>query len=1442
MKKLLAAVTSVVMSSSIVTSAFASSFTVSAAGGVSAVQPNISTEEVLDEAATKKAENEYETKTDFTIEPEARTAKPGETIEKIPVIIDSNGRSVSTLVFRLPEDLPDGWEVELSSKKCSCTELGKLNFEQNAETYNAATIDPDNGHPLPISDGKAMVYINIKVPENAQPGEYEYLFARFHIVEEVRADGYSNAYNGTILPGKITIEGDAPQTTAKPAETTKAPDTTKKPDTTTTKAPQTTKPPVTTGEGDNKYETKDDFTIEPEARTAKPGETIEKIPVIIDSNGRSVSTLVFRLPEDLPDGWEVELSSKKCGCTELGKLNFEQNAATYNAATIDPDNGHPLPIIDGNPMVYINIKVPEDAAPGDYEYFFARFHIVEEVRADGYSNAYNGKILPGKITIEGDTPGTTTTPPATTTKTPDTTKAPDTTKKPDVTTTKAPAEGSVEWVIPKVTAKAGSEVTMEVKVKGNGDLAVAGADFDVTAKAPITLKSVTADGSVYTQGIVNKDDQFAFAEIFGIGNTAKDGDLVFTLVYNVPANTAAGVYPVEWTGKLDVSDTNGNLITEKVTFTSGEIEIVEDPKFDGEIAWDIQEVHALPGETVELPVIISDPDATKLPIAGAQFGITVESPIQLNGADSAANGYGSTIVYNTATNQFAFGEGIGRGIPSEDGKTVLTLLYTVPANTPAGEYDVTWGGKIFISDTNGNPLTDQVSLLDGKIIVDDNNTEGDITWDIPEVKAKPGEEVTLDVIVNVGTKNIPVAGAQFEINCESPIEFKSTSGSDAYTGAIVNNPATNQFAFGNVNGVPVEAKDGSVVLQLKYTVPANTPAGTYPVTWGGKIFVSDTNGNEITSIITDDAKNADASIKLLNGAIIIEEETTTTKAPDTTTKAAETTTTKAPETTTKAAETTTTKAPETTTKAVETTTTTVTAPEGAIIWAIQTVEANPGEEVTVDVLVNDSKNVNLPIGGAQFIINNADAPIVFKGATGSEAYGANIVTNPNTFQYAFADKNGAGVGAANGAKVISLTFTVPADTPAGVYPVTWGDDGYFFISSEDGLDMSSQVLTIDGAIIVKALTTTTKAAETTTTKAPDTTTKAAETTTTKAPETTTKAAETTTTKAPDTTTKAAETTTTKAPDTTTTKAPDTTTKAPDTTTTKAPDTTTATGKTTQMPGGETTTTTKPPILPPGVYVKVETVDGFYFSHDPGTFRRGHVDDSSMEGEDIEVIKEVDGKNVQTTETYDPAKLTFAEAVSNADNPQEAFDETRNIYTVNVLYDGMQLRDDTGEAITFTAYIGVKGDSNLDNIVDPQDASYTLIFYANASTIPEGGDKNQIMINDPEKNEKIANSPVDENGYNMLDMLCAFLIDVDLDVYDEDNWNMIKSEREIDPADSSWILSEYAVMSTDLTMTHHKAWNTVLASQGRVDKFNDYLISIGRLDKFNAFLENKEKEN
>ncbi len=425
MKKLLAAVTSVAMSASFITSAFASSFTVSAAGGVSAVQPNISTEEVLDEAATKKADNE--TKTDFTIEPEARTAKPGETIENIPVIIQSNGRSVATLVFELPEDLPAGWKVEPSELGCYCSELEGVEFKKLDKTYNVNTLQPGKGHPMPIIDGAEMVYINITVPADAKPGDYEYYFNRFFVVEATKPELIQ--YNGTILPGKITIEGDepTPDTTAPaPGTTTKpAPDTTKAPDTTTTKTP-----PVT---GDD-HDTKDDFTIEPEARTAKPGETIENIPVIIQSNGRSVATLVFELPEDLPAGWKVEPSELGCYCSELEGVEFKKLDKTYNVNTLQPGKGHPMPIIDGAEMVYINITVPADAKPGDYEYYFNRFFVVEATKPELIQ--YNGTILPGKITIEGDTPAETTT------KTPvgTTTKAPDTTKKPDTTTNKTPGK------------------------------------------------------------------------------------------------------------------------------------------------------------------------------------------------------------------------------------------------------------------------------------------------------------------------------------------------------------------------------------------------------------------------------------------------------------------------------------------------------------------------------------------------------------------------------------------------------------------------------------------------------------------------------------------------------------------------------------------------------------------------------------------------------------------------------------------------------------------------------------------------------------------------------------------------------------------------------------------------------------------------------------------
>ena len=86
MKKLLSAVTSVVMGLSLMTSAFASS--VSAAGSYTATQPNVSMGEVKGVSANRNA-----SAADVVFDFGSWDAKPGDTVE-VPVMINSNGNVV----------------------------------------------------------------------------------------------------------------------------------------------------------------------------------------------------------------------------------------------------------------------------------------------------------------------------------------------------------------------------------------------------------------------------------------------------------------------------------------------------------------------------------------------------------------------------------------------------------------------------------------------------------------------------------------------------------------------------------------------------------------------------------------------------------------------------------------------------------------------------------------------------------------------------------------------------------------------------------------------------------------------------------------------------------------------------------------------------------------------------------------------------------------------------------------------------------------------------------------------------------------------------------------------------------------------------------------------------------------------------------------------------
>lgn len=240
-------------------------------------------------------------------------------------------------------------------------------------------------------------------------------------------------------------------------------------------------------------------------------------------------------------------------------------------------------------------------------------------------------------------------------------------------------------------------------------------------------------------------------------------------------------------------------------------------------------------------------------------------------------------------------------------------------------------------------------------------------------------------------------------------------------------------------------------------------------------------------------------------------------------------------------------------------------------------------------------------------------------------------------------------------------------------------------------------------------------------------------------------------------------------------------------------------ETTTTPAGgsgevTTTTTGKPDVPGPDAqldhtYAVVEAEPGYYFSHDNTSF-----DTNQIKSLDIYEVYD-DGAEVKAS-VVDFTKLSFGGAT-----PQSTYDEA-NIefkYAVEVYYDGEVLKDEAGNNITVTAYIGVKGDTDLNNAVDSSDASLVLQFYA---AIQTGGTYDDTYIKDVDDPE--------------IENLAVFLSDVDKDEYDPANFETQKTEanhqnasRVLDSSDASYILNFYAQHQTTTDKTPFDIWSDIL---------------------------------
>ena len=345
-------------------------------------------------------------------------------------------------------------------------------------------------------------------------------------------------------------------------------------------------------------------------------------------------------------------------------------------------------------------------------------------------------------------------------------------------------------------------------------------------------------------------------------------------------------------------------------------------------------------------------------------------------------------------------------------------------------------------------------------------------------------------------------------------------------------------------------------------------------------------------------------------------------------------------------------------------------------------------------------------------------------------------------------------------------------------------------------------------ILVTETTTTTTTGDTTTTTS--TTTTSSDTTTTSA--TTTSSSNTTTTSA---TTTSSDTTTTSATttssDTTTTSA--TTTSSSDTTTTSTTTTsssdTTTTSTTTTSSNTTTTTTTTTTNVVTSVstyYVTADTDYAFYLNTEE-TFSEEQVKNAKVHVSYVDVTTDEEGNVVSISdpveEDIDIANIGFGDAT-----PENTYvaDRTDGFdYDVTLTYEGEDitapdgtvllangaaLANEAGEKITVKAYIGVKGDANLDNKVDAVDASAILTYYANLLT-GQSAEETVLSTSLLAKNDPV------------YEQFAAFLADVNAPLSDRAK---TKEDRgtELNSIDSSYILT----FAADRAATENEKYNTL----------------------------------
>lgn len=265
---------------------------------------------------------------------------------------------------------------------------------------------------------------------------------------------------------------------------------------------------------------------------------------------------------------------------------------------------------------------------------------------------------------------------------------------------------------------------------------------------------------------------------------------------------------------------------------------------------------------------------------------------------------------------------------------------------------------------------------------------------------------------------------------------------------------------------------------------------------------------------------------------------------------------------------------------------------------------------------------------------------------------------------------------------------------------------------------------------------------------------------------------------------------------------------PKTTTTTTSETTTTTTTTTTSDTTTTTTTTSVMAVEVGRYAEVESDYGFYIDFDK-EFNKGQItsaqlhvlyNDVAVDEDGLEILDE-DGNAIVLKEYEDVTDILDDVDFGN-NTPGNTYNEENESfrYDVPVSYEGEELKDVDGNVITVEAYIGLKGDTDLNNAVDATDATLTLKYYTAMISGVGGEEVDPYTLT-------LSNSELVDSPTSVYEEFAAFLSDVDSEL--SDNWKMTKADRNIDGVDATLILKYY----TRVISNHEpgeELWRTIMS--------------------------------